>query len=67
VTNVAISISLSGGLYHSASPHTRQLSEPLLLAVVACVYFAANTFPVAAIIALTESKNFNKTWKSCYV
>src|SRR5579884_44324 len=66
VTNVAISIALAGSLYHAHFLRTRHISEPLILALVACVYFVANTFPVACIISLTEGKSFRTTWQTCY-
>jgi len=66
VTNVAISISLAAAVYRGSWLRWRDYNEPILLALVACVYFAANTFPVAAVISLTETKSFRNTWKACY-
>ena len=66
VTNVAIAVSLAGWLYRAPYLHGEKFSEPLALALIASVYFLANTFPVAVIIALTEGKPFNATWKACY-
>jgi PAS domain S-box-containing protein len=39
---------------------------PFRLAVAASVFFVANTFPIAVVIALTESKSLRNTWSSCY-
>ncbi len=36
------------------------------LVVAGAVYFVANTFPVATIIALTEQKSLRKIWQDCY-
>ncbi|HLJ45063.1 MAG TPA: HD domain-containing phosphohydrolase [Bryobacteraceae bacterium] len=66
VTNVAIAIALASSVYHARFLRGPNFSEPLLVALVACVYFVANTFPVAAIISITESKSFRKTWQACY-
>jgi diguanylate cyclase (GGDEF)-like protein/putative nucleotidyltransferase with HDIG domain len=38
----------------------------LLLMLSACLYFLANTLPVATIICLTEHKNLRKIWSDCY-
>jgi diguanylate cyclase (GGDEF)-like protein/putative nucleotidyltransferase with HDIG domain len=37
-----------------------------LLFLAACVYFVANTVPVAAVISLTERKSLRKIWAGCY-
>ena len=66
VANVAIAVAVSDALYHAPFLRGQHFSEPLLLALVACVYFVANTFPVAAIISLTEGKSFRKIWQECY-
>jgi diguanylate cyclase (GGDEF)-like protein/putative nucleotidyltransferase with HDIG domain len=41
-------------------------NDPIRVAAVACAYFVANTFPIGAIIALTERKPFRKIWNDCY-
>ena len=63
--NVAIAIALAAGAYH-AIPFRRELGEPLLLAIVAAIYFAANTFPVAIIVSLTRKEHLSDSWKACY-
>ena len=37
-----------------------------LLFMAACVYFIANTLPVAIIITLTEGRSLRKIWADCY-
>ena len=37
-----------------------------LLFLAACVYFVANTVPVAAVISLTERKSLRRIWSDCY-
>jgi diguanylate cyclase (GGDEF)-like protein/putative nucleotidyltransferase with HDIG domain len=66
VTSIAIAVSLACWLYNAPYLHGDKFSEPLALALIASVYFLANTFPVAAIVALTEGKSFNATWKACF-
>ena len=34
--------------------------------MTACLYFVANTLPVAVVIALTERKRVVSVWQSCY-
>ncbi len=41
-------------------------SFPLKVLGTACVFFLANTLPIAAIICLAEGKSFRKTWHDCY-
>jgi len=37
-----------------------------LLFMAACVYFVANTVPVAAVISLTERRSLRRIWADCY-
>ena len=41
-------------------------NTPVMLLSAACVYFVANTVPVAVAIALAEGKQFSKIWSECY-
>src|SRR5207248_599689 len=41
-------------------------NQALMLIAGASVYFAANTIPVAVVIALTEQRSFQRLWKECY-
>jgi diguanylate cyclase (GGDEF)-like protein/putative nucleotidyltransferase with HDIG domain len=66
VASVAIAIDVSAGIYHSPALRGMHVAQPLILGVVACVYFMLNTFPVAAVISLTEHKGLGRTWKECY-
>ena len=42
-------------------------SQPLMIMAAACVFFLANTLPIAAIITLTEDRPFGKTWADGYL
>jgi PAS domain S-box-containing protein len=42
------------------------LSSPFRLSAAASVFFLANTFPIAVVIALTEGKSIRQVWKDCY-
>jgi PAS domain S-box-containing protein len=42
------------------------VESPFRLAFAASVFFAVNTFPIAAVIALTEEKSLREVWSRCY-
>jgi diguanylate cyclase (GGDEF)-like protein/putative nucleotidyltransferase with HDIG domain len=52
--------------YHGPLHSLIKQGFSLLLVLAACVYFVANTLPVATIIALTESKKLRRIWSDCY-
>jgi diguanylate cyclase (GGDEF)-like protein/putative nucleotidyltransferase with HDIG domain len=66
VMTISIAIALAGCVSGSAFLRSLGPNDPIRVAVVACVYFIANTFPVGAIIALTERKPFRRIWNDCY-
>jgi diguanylate cyclase (GGDEF)-like protein/putative nucleotidyltransferase with HDIG domain len=63
ICSMATAIAFAYGTYHvlSGLMHAR---GALVFAAVA--YFFGNTFPVAVIISLTESKPLRNIWKECY-
>ncbi|HEV2690934.1 MAG TPA: diguanylate cyclase [Bryobacteraceae bacterium] len=64
--SMAIAIATSSSAYHSTLLHKGHLDAALTLLVTASVFFAMNTFPVAAAIALTEQKSLRQVWRDCY-
>src|SRR5690349_6250290 len=66
VSSVAIAIFLSYLPAHYIASHLFHNSLALLLVTAACIYFLANTLPVAGVICLTEGKSFRRIWKECY-
>jgi diguanylate cyclase (GGDEF)-like protein/putative nucleotidyltransferase with HDIG domain len=49
--------------------HTAALfgnSLPLMVLATGTSYFLVNTLPIAAIICLTEKRDFRETWSQCY-
>jgi len=42
------------------------IQAPIRLALAATVFFLTDTFPVAAVIALTEGKSLRQVWSNCY-
>ena len=53
-------------MVHARTIHDSGNTHLLLVAMVACSYFVANTLSVAAVIALIESKSLSKVWRDCY-
>jgi diguanylate cyclase (GGDEF)-like protein/putative nucleotidyltransferase with HDIG domain len=51
--------------YHSLSGRFDS-NRPILLMLAALVFFFANTLPISAVIALTESKSTRRVWSECY-
>jgi two-component system, cell cycle sensor histidine kinase and response regulator CckA len=65
VANVAFAIEATDFFYHW--PVIQSLGAPFRLAIAASVFFVTNTFPVAAVIALTEGKSLRSVWSSCHL
>ncbi|MDQ2899625.1 MAG: diguanylate cyclase [Acidobacteriota bacterium] len=65
VASVAVAIGASAYV-HSHTFRDTPNTHLLLVGVVACTYFAANTISVSAVIALTEKKSVRKVWRECY-
>jgi diguanylate cyclase (GGDEF)-like protein/putative nucleotidyltransferase with HDIG domain len=66
VASVAIAVSLASSIYRAPVLQGSKFGEPVLLALVAGVYFVASTFPLAVAISHTESKAFRTIWNGCY-
>src|SRR5579884_3223107 len=66
VCNTAVAVTVAGQAYHSEFLKSRHLDAALMLVVVAAVFFLMNTFPVAAVIALTDSRSLRQVWRECY-
>jgi diguanylate cyclase (GGDEF)-like protein/putative nucleotidyltransferase with HDIG domain len=64
VASVAVAITAAHAVF--VWPLIVDFKEPIRLVLAACVYFVANTFPVATIVSLTEGKHLGKIWKECY-
>lgn len=66
VANIAVAITATSYWYQLQWFPSHGVKPPFVLLLAACVYFIANTFPVAAIVCLTEKKPLIKTWRECY-
>jgi diguanylate cyclase (GGDEF)-like protein/putative nucleotidyltransferase with HDIG domain len=63
---VSVAVSLAFVAFRSRLAGLFENSMPMMLLLASITYFVFNTFPVAAIVALTENKNLGKTWKDTY-
>jgi len=59
-------IAASYFVYHFHFFQQRASNPAILLVATAVTYFAANTIPVAGVIALTEHKSLRRIWSDCY-
>lgn len=66
VANLALAITAANGVYHWPILLSANFQSPFRLALAASVFFLTNTFPVAAVIALTEDKSIRRVWQQCY-
>jgi diguanylate cyclase (GGDEF)-like protein/putative nucleotidyltransferase with HDIG domain len=66
VSAMCVAITTTEVVYHSSTLRDLGMGPVLMMAAAACTQFIANAFPVACIIALSESKSLTKIWKECY-
>jgi len=63
---MCIAVTSAHAAYHSAFLRSKGMGPVLLLFTAACTQFIANSFPVACVIALSESKSLRKVWHETY-
>ena len=66
VCSTALAIAATFSAYRFPLFHRVVGNPSTLLLLAACVYFVANTVPVAAVISLTERKSLRRIWADCY-
>ncbi len=66
VCSTALAIAGTFAAYRYSWSHRAVNNPSALLFLAACVYFVANTLPVATVISLTEGKSLRKIWADCY-
>lgn len=66
VCSTALAIAATFTAYRYPLFHRVVGNPSTLLFLAACVYFVANTVPVAAVISLTERRSLTKIWAECY-
>ena len=63
IATIALAITLTDFVYHIIPLNF----PPLRLGVAVSVFFVVNTFPIAVVVSLTESKPLRHVWSSCYL
>lgn len=66
VSSTALAIGSTFFVYRYSLAHHPIGNGSALLFLAACVYFVANTLPVATVISLTERRSLRKIWTECY-
>ena len=66
VCNMAMAIDVSYVIYHSKMLQKESLETALLLTLTSAVFFAVNTFPVAAVLSLSEGHSLRQVWSRRY-
>jgi putative nucleotidyltransferase with HDIG domain len=66
MASVAIAVECSAALFHSRWLHTLDFEFAVRLSILGAAYFAANTLPVAGVIALTERKSIWSVWRGIF-
>jgi diguanylate cyclase (GGDEF)-like protein/putative nucleotidyltransferase with HDIG domain len=66
VCSTALAIAVTFASYRFFLSHSVVSNSSIALFLAACVYFVANTLPVAAVISLTERRSLRKIWAECY-
>jgi diguanylate cyclase (GGDEF)-like protein/putative nucleotidyltransferase with HDIG domain len=64
LASTAIAVSLGFVTYHAVAGRGEVLVG---MAAATTVYFLASTVSIAAVVALTESKNLPEVWRECYL
>jgi putative nucleotidyltransferase with HDIG domain len=66
VANTGMAIAIAYRFYHWPAIYAFGTTGPFMLVVAALLYFALNTVPIAAAIALAERKPLGKIWRETY-
>ncbi len=66
VCSTALAIAATFSAYRFSLFHRAVSNPSTLLFLAACIYFVANTLPVATVISLTEGRSLRKIWSDCY-
>jgi len=66
VANTGMAIAIAYRFYHWPAIYAFGTAGPFLMVVAALLYFALNTVPIAAAIALTQRAPVGRTWRQTY-
>ena len=67
VANIATATWIAHFVYYLPQLHVGVAEVPLRLVCAATVFYLFNTFPVAAVISLTEQKSLRRIWRERYI
>ncbi|WP_051670427.1 HD domain-containing phosphohydrolase [Bryobacter aggregatus] len=67
VANIATATWISHFVYFHPSLRLSMADIPVRLVLAAAVFYLFNTFPVAAVISLTEHKSLRRIWRERYI
>jgi diguanylate cyclase (GGDEF)-like protein/putative nucleotidyltransferase with HDIG domain len=67
VANIATATWVSNYMYYYPDLKLDVADVPVRLVVAATVFYIFNTFPVAAVISLTEHKSLRRIWRERYI
>src|SRR6202158_3300245 len=67
VCSTALALAGTFATYHYSLSRYPMGNPTTLLFLATCVYFVANTLPVAAVISLTEGRSLRKIWSDSYL
>jgi len=66
VCSTALAIAATFASYHYSMSRSPVSNPSTALFLAACIYFMANTLPIAAVISLTERTSLRKIWAEYY-
>lgn len=66
VSNITVTVFAAFFVHQKLLLSGQFVERPLAIALVAVAYFLVNTWVVASVVALTETKNVVKVWTDCY-
>ena len=67
VAGASLAITASYQVFHSSWLRSLPLEMPVMLALLACAYFAATTVPGASFLALTKGEAIREVWRKSYL
>ncbi len=67
VANIATATWIAHFVYFHPQLHLEVAEVPVRLVLAATVFYLFNTFPVAAVISLTEQKSLRRIWRERYI
>ncbi len=66
VCSTALAVAVTFATYHYTLTRYPMGNPTTMLLLATCVYFVANTVPLASVISLTERRSLRRIWSDCY-